>query len=412
MEKIQNPHNAMASGIGTMYQFLYFVRKCLSLHKGEEISLEHFDDVDVVSSEEENRFFQLKHTMQRTKSKYINMSAHDADFWKTIHVWIDMAKNSGEIDGNFLENSRFILVTNKNLTDNEVIKKISQYQNDEIPFYDIKDSIEQLKLQSEDNAKKNHEKRGDGDEEPKEGNVLRWIKEALNYVDLDKLLKRIDFVCSSIDDLICDIKNVFIGEKYYNKDTVDELYSEYLGEIVKDWLGAGSEGKKYLSYTYEGFAMRFERTFSKYRSQKFEPKRNIKEYKFDPLKTILIKQLIDIDDIRVDDTKDIETYVLQMLNFDNYYQDADRKHYINDHDKSEFKDDTMRCWHNVFKQSRHLLPGEDAIAAARRVLNETRKIILTLGGVTLDEYFSTGCYYSLSNIPEIGWQQNWEVLYK
>ena len=116
----KNTHNAMPSQIGTLYQFYYFIQRCLRLRKGEVVGFERFDDVDLTTSEE-NGYYQLKHTTSKGSNGYKNMSPRDADFWKTIHVWIDMINNSGPDISEFINHSRFFLVTNKRLDDNGLI---------------------------------------------------------------------------------------------------------------------------------------------------------------------------------------------------------------------------------------------------------------------------------------------------
>lgn len=53
------------------------------------------------------------------------------------------------------------------------------------------------------------------------------------------------------------------------------------------------------------------------------------------------------------------------------------------------------------------MPNEDDLATARRVLDDVREVRLKLRNEELDDYFSNGCFYSYSNIPLIGWLQNW-----
>lgn len=408
---LQNTHNAMASGIGTMYQFLFFARRSLSLHSGENIGFERFDDVDVSSSDEGCCFYQLKHTMRCGKDGYVNMPARDADFWKTLHVWIDMSTGSVDKDDKFFGNNSFVLVTNK-ITENDIVKKIEQYQSGRVTFEEVKYAIDKLKSESEEKLRKKQEKSADKNKEAKDGSVLTWIKEALNFEHLHLLFKKIELVRLSIADLQNEIKDVLVNEKYLDVDAIDNCYTEFLGEMVNDWIDAGSIGESHLSYSYEAFAQRFQRTFNKYRCEKFKLERSVKTYDFNPLERTFVKQLLDIDDIRETDASDIEDYTLQMLDFDNFFQDSDRRHLINDQDKTNFKKDVMRHWRENFRKGRHPLAGEDEKAAARRVLDVTRNVRLTIGGEELDDYFSNGCYYLYSDIPSIGWLQNWERLYK
>ena len=124
----KNTHNAMPSQIGTLYQFYFFIQQCLRLRKGDVVGFERLDDVDLTTPEE-NGYYQLKHTTRKGTNGYKNMSPKDADFWKTIHVWIDLINNSGSNISEFINHCRFILVTNKRLDDNGLINDIKDLQN-------------------------------------------------------------------------------------------------------------------------------------------------------------------------------------------------------------------------------------------------------------------------------------------
>lgn len=402
----KNTHNAMPSQIGTLYQFYYFIQRCLRLRKGEVVGFERFDDVDSTTSEE-NGYYQLKHTTSKGTNGYKNMSPKDADFWKTIHVWIDLINNSGQNISEFINDSRFVLVTNKRMDDNGLIKDIKDLQNCKVTISQILEKINNMITESE---KKTQETSKDG-KQPKEGDNVKWMREAKDFQQLGMLFKNTDFEEKSIQDIQSEIYDILKNEKFVCASNVDNCFSELLGEMVKDWVAKGSEGGKYLSYTSESFCQRFHAIFGKYRVAKLNFIRTITTFDPNLKDSTFIHQLLDIDDIRPDDENFIHDYIICMLDFRKNYSDFDKNHDITDADEQAFEKDVIRLWGEQHRQGRHKLLSEDELAAARRVLGKVRDIRLQLRKEELDQYFSNGCFYSYSDIPKIGWLQNWAEKY-
>lgn len=406
----KNTHNAMPSQIGTLYQFYYFIQQCLRLRKGDVVGFERLDDVDLTTSEE-NGYYQLKHTTRKGTNGYKNMSPKDADFWKTIHVWIDLINNSGPNISEFLNHSRFILVTNKWLDDNGLINDIKDLQNSRVEFSQILEKIKNMITEYEKKLQEKKEASGDG-KQPKEGDYVKWMREAKDFNQLGMLFKNTDFEERSIQDIQSEIHDILKNEKFVCASNVDNCFSELLGEMVKDWVAKGSEGGKYLSYTSESFCQRFHAIFGKFRLAKLNFIRTITTFDDNLKDSTFIHQLLDIDDIRPDDEDFIHDYIICMLDFRKNYSVFDKNHDITDADEQAFEKDVIRLWGEQHRQGRHKLPSEDEMATARRVLEKVRDIRLQLRREELDQYFSNGCFYSYSNIPLIGWLQNWKDLYK
>ena len=403
----KNTHNAMPSQIGTFYQYYYFIKQCLRLRKGDVVGFERFDDVDLITPEE-NGYYQLKHTTRKGTNGYKNMSPKDADFWKTLHVWIDLINNSGPNISEFINHSCFILVTNKRLDDNGLINDIKDFQNSRVEFSQILEKINNMITESE---KKSQEKTSKDGKQPKEGDYVKWMREAKNFTQLDMLFKNTDFEEISIQDIQSEIYDILKNEKFVCASNVDNCFSELLGEMVKDWVAKGSEGGKYLSYTSESFCQRFHAIFGKYRLAKLNFIRTITKFDDNLKDSTFIHQLLDIDDIRPDDEDFIHDYIICMLDFRKNYSDFDKNHDITYEDEQALEKDVIRLWGEQHRQGRHKLPSEDEMAAARRVLGKVRDIRLQLRKEKLDQYFSNGCFYSYSDIPKIGWLQNWAEKY-
>lgn len=403
----KNTHNAMPSQIGTLYQFYYFIQRCLRLRKGEVVGFERFDDVDLTTSEE-NGYYQLKHTTRKGTKSYKNMSPKDADFWKTIHVWIDFINNSGTNISEFINHSRFILVTNKRMDDNGLISDIKNFQNSKVEFSQILEKINKMITESE---KRSQEKTSKDGKQPKEGDNVKWMREAKDFEQLSMLFKNTDFEEMSIQDIQSEIYDILKNEKFVCASNVDNCFSDLLGEMVKDWVAKGSEGVKYLSYTSESFCQRYHATFGKYRVAKLNFIRTITTFDPNLKDSTFIHQMLDIDDIRPNDKELIDDYIYRKLDFENSFNTFDRNHDITDVDKKNFDDDVLYQWRIRHNKGRHKLPYEDDFAAARRVLDEVREVRLKLRNEELDDYFSNGCFYSYSDIPKIGWLQNWAEKY-
>lgn len=405
----KNTHNAMPSQIGTLYQFYYFIQQCLRLRKGDVVGFERLDDVDLTTPEE-NGYYQLKHTTRKGTNGYKNMSPKDADFWKTIHVWIDLINNSGSNISEFINHCRFILVTNKRLDDNGLINDIKDLQNSKVTISQILGKINKMIIESEQKSQEKQETSKDG-KQPKEVDYVKWMREATNFEQLGMLFENTVFEERSIQDIQSEIYDILKNEKFVCASNVDNCFSELLGEMVKEWVVKGSAGGKYLSYTSESFCQRSHAIFGKYRVAKLNFIRTITTFDANLKDSTFIHQLLDIDDIRPDDKELIDDYIYRMLDFENSFNTFDRNHDITDVDKDKFDYDVMYQWRVRHKKGRHKLPNEDDLATARRVLDDVREVRLKLRNEELDDYFSNGCFYSYSNIPLIGWLQNWTEKY-
>ena len=278
-------------------------------------------------------------------------------------------------------------------------------------FSQILEKINNMITESEKKLQEKKEASGDG-KQPKEGDYVKWMREAKDFNQLGMLFKNTDFEERSIQDIQSEIHDILKNEKFVCASNVDNCFSELLGEMVKDWVAKGSEGGKYLSYTSESFCRRFHAIFGKFRLAKLNFIRTITTFDDNLKNSTFIHQLLDIDDIRPDDEDFIHDYIICMLDFRKNYSDFDKNHDITDADEQAFEKDVIRLWGEQHRQGRHKLPSEDEMAAARRVLGKVRGIRLQLRKEELDQYFSNGCFYSYSNIPLIGWLQNWKDLYK
>ena len=114
--------------VGFDYQYLYFMDRLLQLSPGDEIGYEALDDVHVISSTTgETAYIQTKHTIDLSSDGTpVNLTTLSEDLWKTLSNWSQLIKdpqeqrNTESSQLSFINRSKFILVTNRNTTNNSV----------------------------------------------------------------------------------------------------------------------------------------------------------------------------------------------------------------------------------------------------------------------------------------------------
>lgn len=119
-------HSATGSMAGMMYQVYYFLKQLLLLQPGESASLELYDDVALASGEKV-KYVQLKHTVKGGK----RMTKRDYDLWKTLAMWVTIIQSKGgdEKQRQWLIESEYVLLTNKETEDNDFVALLSEFKS-------------------------------------------------------------------------------------------------------------------------------------------------------------------------------------------------------------------------------------------------------------------------------------------
>ena len=118
------------------YQYYYFLWKLFSLRPGESVGLEVKDDVHTELDNNEQIYFQVKHTVKKkADGTPINLTELDTDLWKTLSNWskIISDNNDGrekEFDQiKFIKKTSFVLASNKSSSNgNSILKLMLNYQ--------------------------------------------------------------------------------------------------------------------------------------------------------------------------------------------------------------------------------------------------------------------------------------------
>lgn len=404
---VENTGHDAKGATGFEYQFLYFIRQLLKmLEKQDTVSYERYDDV-AYSTDDSLILFQLKHTIKGTVSKPVNLSLRDSDLWKTIAVWIDIVLKQEEDKRNdFIESSSFVLVTNKRDAGNEFQHNLLKFQSEEITYDEFMKYCQKVY----DDTKEPMQKTG----KPKKNSVKSYIKSLLDFKYAEQLLKSmtIHYEPDLKDKILDSLEHV----KYIEKKHVEEAFQFLLGILKDKWFS-----EKKLSYTRDEFSKVMVKVCSKYRETRFIFRRNTIENLPTDLKSqVFIQQLMDVKDIVDGDYADIVYYTKEKFDYTNNISEALKDYNITRQDVDTAQDDAYHFWHDKYKFYIRPVDKHDEdkiIEGARMLLNDIRGQKIDFNGGQLENYFSNGCFYYLSDKdethePRIGWRPGWDEKYK
>lgn len=397
-----------AKGIGGLeYQFLYFVDRLLRMtEKGEIVSYEKYDDVSKISGETVT-YYQLKHTIESTESHPVNLVLRDSDLWKTISVWVDVAKHQNEVcQKEFVEENKFVLVTNKVVEKNEFWIELQKLQKNKVSYTEFKDFCNRILKGCKDTTQK--------DGVTKESCTKKYIRSLLEFEYAEPLLRSIAICLES--DIKANILDSLENNKCIPSKNVECAYNELLGAIKNKYITQSID-----SYSREDFSKFFRRICGKYRERKFCFKRGtLLGFPEHPETQIFIRQLIDIDDLQECDIELIADYTREKVDYINNIGEALRNDDVSLEEITETRDDVVRFWRQKFNyhMKRVNVEDEDEVKEkAADLLDDVRSKDFDFIEGKLDMYFSNGCIYYLSDRddehePMIGWRPGWEDKYK
>lgn len=125
----------------------------LHMEPGETVGYEAFDDVHRIdTTQKKTTYIQVKHTIDTTADgAQVNLTRLSGDLWKTLSNWsmliADPADGRTEKDSQlaFIDNANFILVVNRKIDGNDVVKKIRQASDEQLSGTAIKTYLRSIK---------------------------------------------------------------------------------------------------------------------------------------------------------------------------------------------------------------------------------------------------------------------------
>ena len=404
MEDELEKHIVTGQSIGFDYQFYYFVFLLVQLHHGETIGYEVKDDIHIQKPDDKIVLMQAKHTVEtNADGKRVNLTTLDEDMWKTLSIWSKAISTSETED---IKKYEFILVTNKNVQNNQFITCIEKFKNDNT-LNNVRNTILDIRKKT------------------KSETIQVYIDTVKNLEDekLALFIKNITFEVNT-DNLIEQIKRKLRDRLFKpDEDRLEQIFNSLITNIsMAKYLILDKQEK--FELTYEDFSRKFRKCFELNFEENTLPKRSINiEFPDNMEDQIFIRQLLDIGEIKKK-SSDIKTYTSYMLEAFNSIEEWISKGDVLPTDVIDFEENSILYWKNEFtakyRRIRNRLTDgintndiENEInLLSLELLDVIRKKELRLSNTDLEIKLSNGYYYYLSNEPKIGWHLNWEKKYK
>ncbi|EQB3342664.1 ABC-three component system protein [Acinetobacter baumannii] len=388
--------NADNKEIGFQYQYYYFLYKLLNLKKGQSVGLEVRDDVHTTLKNNQQILIQLKHTVRKNASdNAVSLAELDVDLWKTLYNWANIivdkeagrAEKSQQID--FISRTEFHLVTNKTESKkNYFLEIIEKYKKKESTFHELRAHIVALYGKTDnDNIKKYINFLLELDEEI-QANFLEKIYLELDQDDLDILIKE------------------SIRDKMIDESRIQEVYERLDSNIRFDnFINIKNGGK--VEINFDDFYKRYRNIFSTARtplqlSKSFQP-----VLPDDLFSQNFIKQLINIEAMKVNDMEKAIKYTSQRLKIIRFLEEWLQNGEIIYDEINDFHSDVTNKWENEFEHWCESCHDMDIVKNARELLRNLRVIEFRIANNKLNTELSNGELYHLSNENLIGWHRDW-----
>jgi len=399
MSKISD-YTALGPLVGFVYQIYYFLSRLLTIQDGETVSLEKIDDVGSETGEKRT-YFQLKHSINSKPSAVKRMTERDTDLWKTLNMWVSIVKKQGDeaVQRQWIANSEFVLVSNKNAENNRFFELVEAYKKDDSNWDELEKFVN-------NQAAKDSKKESEGEEKK---NIYLYTKNVNDYALKKELLKHVTVEFESDDELREKINREIQYKKFVPEKRVSDMRYILIGEITDSVV------KGVTSYTMESFAEASAALFNDMRTRKFIPLNRKVELPVRPMEQTFVKQLQGVDDPLCDDPKEIVRMTEQKLRFENDYHAANEA--SGAQMQRQFEENMHTEWKNIFVRKNrkvNFMSGEEKIREAGwEVLDEVKGVHLKYDQDEIGLAESNGCYYHFSDgeTPQIGWRVDWETLY-
>lgn len=375
--------------IGFFYQDYVALKYLISLNEGETLGIEVYDDIHHESISGNKKLIQVKHSI----NEGTHLTNKDIDLWKTLFNWSNIYDPIGDKD------IKFCFYTNKLLTKETGIVKLISAKNKNIE--EIKKEIELIELQHEN----------------KNSQLYKYIHHinALDTKKLKKIIDNIEFIHDN-EQLIQEIKNLL---KYMAvpENRIDDVFHSILGSFTNFKYNEIKQTNK-IEISYELFRNKlgFNRTiqlsrncginFNKFHQFDSAYPSNIEN-------NISYNQLKDLQLGIRDITKccnqmaKTEAFLQQMM--DEGELTSDEYQLIQDIGEREWSiHHLMTYLGNDFStiDNEHL---ELALKLYKKLMIECN---INIDNTPLPKPMIAGTLLKLSDIPRIGWLQNWEDKYK
>lgn len=402
----EEQHTAMDKIGGFVYQFYYFLYLLLRMEEGEEVSFEKLDDVAVESGESIS-LVQVKHTVKvNAAGEIVDLTNRSADLWKAVDVWRKLILGSDrtiEEQKRYIDEHKFLFVSNKEYNDNKFAKFCIDFQNGS-----AQKGIDQVldDITGEGKSRETTDK----------GRTVQMMIDDLKAFELkEAFLNKISFETISQIDLRNRCVNAIKKDAWFAEDEAEVVFDDFLCEAVKDFSKQSDCGKP-LTYTYQERRERFLIVFQYHREEKLDFRIRKQQYKKEFLDLVCIQQLIKVKDFAASQTDKVAKCASRFYSFKNRYEELHENSKILDIEEEMFMEEAIGYWENEFENAYDGLDDtateEEIEKKAKSILYEVRKQRLKLCNELLNQPISDGAFYYLSDECIIGWHKNWREFFK
>ena len=390
--------------IGFDYQYLYFMLQLLHMEPGETVGYEAFDDVHCIdASQKKTTYIQVKHTIDTTAGgAQASLTRLSDDLWKTLSNWsmliADPADGRIEKDSQlaFIDNANFILVVNRKIDGNDVVKTIHQASDEQLTGTAIKAYLRSIKSQTSD------------------ASIKAYINNVYNLPTpvISAFFKNI-IVANSSDDIFKEIREGIRG-KMISTEYVDDVFSSLYLQLKEDFF-KNVRNKTHQIITYDDWLKKYCANFNTYREtllplREYHPAlpKHLEEQTF-------VKELIEIGAIDMAhnglaEIAELTQFYLNVeLQLGDWYDDGK----ISLAQRNSFHKDAALIWKRIHqschRKTRNDMSQDDinALSCYDDVMREKLSIVSTGIGLQL----SNGEFIKLANEAQIGWKYKWKGRY-
>ena len=388
--------------IGFDFQYYYFIYRLLYLKHGETIGLEVKDDVHTELSNNRQILVQVKHTVQKkVDGNNKSLTELDIDLWKTIYNWVMVIcdVNDGRSDTeqklSFVKKTDFLLASNKSSSErNKALKEFQDLKQNKKSISDLKKYLCELMGETKNDAIKGYI------------NTLIELEDDI----ADVFIRNICFELN-IEDIIMLCKRA-IKEKMIDDKDVDDLFNGLDSQIRQDNFITIISGEK-VEIVFEEFHKKYKRHFDNVRNKDLTILPFIDVLPEDIETQVFIRQLIDIEDIHIGEIDMIAEYTRLKIGLKNNVEYWVSEGELTRKEIEDFEAEAKSRWKNAFRAAyRGTNDREGVNEKAVKLVDEIRKERLSVSTQEFGTELSNGEFYNLSDIPEIGWDIDWEEKYK
>jgi len=211
------------------------------------------------------------------------------------------------------------------------------------------------------------------------------------------------------EDELIDRCKIAIREKLVPENRIDQLLRDLDSQIHQDNFMAVKAGGK-VSISFADFYRKYRRFFDHARSTDLQITSDYAPLPERIEQQVLIRQLLDVDDLSISDLEQITTLTIRKRIAENNLFRWQCEGELTGIELEEFDEESITWWENAFRES-HGDTNKTHFARAREVVNALRKVTLKIGGQSLGIQFSNGQFYKLADKPKIGFAADWKTRY-